>query len=921
MTRQTLSGTGPRTAIALALSALGTTASALAAGPIINEFSTSTAGVDVEYVEILGAPLTDYSRYAILEIEGDGSAAGTVDEFLPLGSTDGSGRLLLSVPANTFENGSLTLLLVQDFTGAAGQDLDSDNDGSLDAAPWSELADAIAVLDGGSADRTYGPALGPNFDGVSPFAPGGASRVPDGASTWVRNDFDLAGIAGFPGSLVAGEALNTPGTANTSTDTPVIADQCGDPATLIHQIQGSGRVFDPAFGGVQRIEAVVTAIKPGLGGLYVQEEAVDQDADPATSEGLFVFLGGTEASGVSVGDRVRVSGTVAEFVTSGGASSQTQMSGSPAVTRCGTGEPVAAVPITLPLTDDTALESVEGMLVSLPQTLQISEYFNFDRFGEVVLSLPTPGFVRPMTPTAVVAPGEAATALASANRLATILVDDGNSAQNPDPAIHPGNGQAFTLDNRFRGGDTITDVTGVVDDLFGRYRLQPTVYGGFEPVNPRPDLPPAVGGNLRVASLNVLNFFLTLDNQGSVCGPLRDQGCRGADTADEFSRQQAKLLDALLALDGDIVGLVEMENTVGVEPAGHLASELNAVLGSGTYAYIDTGPIGSDAIRVGLLYKPSRVSPEGPFTVLDGGVDSRFVDDRNRPALAQTFRVVEGGTRLTIAVNHLKSKGSACDDIGDPDVGDGQGNCNLTRTAAAEALADWLATQPTGVADDGALIIGDLNAYDKEDPIVALKAAGFEDLLARFGGEGAYSYVFDGQAGYLDHALAGSSIARAVTGAASWHVNADEPDLLDYDTSFKKAAQQALFEPTVFRSSDHDPVLVGLDLLAPTLNVSASPSLLWPPNHRMVPVRITATAEDDQPGTAPTVKLLSVTSSALDSADSDIRVVDDRTVLLRAERENGQEARVYTLTYEAEDAAGNRTLARTFVSVPANRGR
>ena len=254
MIRQPRNGAGMRKAIAVAVSALGTSAAAYAASPVINEFSVSTTGADVEYVEVLGEPLTDYSRYAILEIEGDGTGAGIVDEVLPLGSTDADGRLLLSVPANTFENGSLTLMLVQNFAGSPGQDLDTDNDGTLDATPWSELADAIAVLDGGASDLAYGPELGPNFDGLGSFAPGGASRVPDGSTTWVRNDFDLAGIVGFPGSLVLGEALNTPGLENTTVETPVVADQCGDPATRIHQIQGAAAQFDPAFGRFRNLE-------------------------------------------------------------------------------------------------------------------------------------------------------------------------------------------------------------------------------------------------------------------------------------------------------------------------------------------------------------------------------------------------------------------------------------------------------------------------------------------------------------------------------------------------------------------------------------------------------------------------------------------------------------------------------------------
>ena len=161
-------------------------------------------------------------------------------------------------------------------------------------------------------------------------------------------------------------------------------------------------------------------------------------------------------------------------------------------------------------------------------------------------------------------------------------------------------------------------------------------------------------------------------------------------------------------------------------------------------------------------------------------------------------------------VNHLKSKGSDCNDVGDPDTGDGAGNCNLTRTAAAEALVDWLATDPTGSGDDDVLLIGDLNSYDKEDPIDALLAGGYTDLVHAFQGEFAYSYVFDGQIGYLDHALASEGLADEVTGATVWHINADEPDILDYDMTFKQPAQDALVRaervPVVRpRPRDHRP--------------------------------------------------------------------------------------------------------------------
>jgi len=162
-----------------------------------------------------------------------------------------------------------------------------------------------------------------------------------------------------------------------------------------------------------------------------------------------------------------------------------------------------------------------------------------------------------------------------------------------------------------------------------------------------------------------------------------------------------------------------------------------------------------------------------------------------------------------VVVNHFKSKGSACDDIGDPDIGDGQGNCNLTRTSAAIALSNWLASDPTGSGDPDFLIMGDLNSYAKEDPIAALQSAEYTDMLAAYAGTEAYSYVFDGQSGYLDHALANGNLVSQVTDVAVWHINADEPAALDYNDY----NQPDLYAPDPYRSSDHDPVLVGLNLI------------------------------------------------------------------------------------------------------------
>jgi predicted extracellular nuclease len=374
-------------------------------------------------------------------------------------------------------------------------------------------------------------------------------------------------------------------------------------------------------------------------------------------------------------------------------------------------------------------------------------------------------------------------------------------------------------------------------------------------------------------------------------------------------------------MDADVLGLMELENAPDNTPIADLVAGLNAATAPGTYDFIATGPIGSDAIRDGLIYQPASVTPVGPFAILDSSVDPLFNDEKNRPVLAQTFQ--ENGTDdlVTVAVNHLKSKGSSCSDIGDPDLGDGQGNCNLTRTSAAVALAGWLTTDPTGSGDPDFMITGDLNAYAMEDPIAALEAAGYTDLMETFLGAGfdagAYSFNFFSQSGYLDHGLVNDTLLTRVKGASFWHINADEPSALNYNDY----NQPALYNPDPYRSSDHDPVLVGIcETTPPLVEVTVSPDSLWPPNHKYVTVEATVAVTDADPDA--TVTLLSVTSNEPDNGlgdgdrPNDIVIVDPNTFKLRAERSGIGEGRIYTITYEVVDACGNSTVASAAVTVP-----
>ena len=605
----------------------------------------------------------------------------------------------------------------------------------------------------------------------------------------------------------------------------VDAGACGTTFTPAHAIQGGGAAT-PFAGQVVTTEGVVVGdyegAQPALRGFYLQDAAGDGDA--TTSDAVFVFNDGADQ--VKLGDVVRVRGTAGEF------QGQTQVTAGAVVT-CGSDASVAPADVTLPVASADFLERYEGMLVRLPQSLTVTEHFQLGRFGQVVLA----SGGRLPQPTSVAAPGAAAAEVAAQNARNRLVVDDATNAQNPDPILFARGGSPLSAANTLRAGDVATGTVGVLTYTWGGNAASPNAYrvrtvsamgGGvpsFQATNQRPAAAPAVGGTLTTAAMNLLNYFNTFTGcTNGVGGAPSTNNCRGAEDAAEFDRQWPKTVAAITALDPDVLGVNEIENDgYGAGSAiAHLVERLNAAAGAGTYAFVDadagtgkTNALGTDAIKVGLIYKPARVTPVGVTAALNttAFVNGGDPGPRNRAALAQAFEQRSNGARVVVSVNHLKSKGSACTA---PDAGDGQGNCNAVRTAAARELAKWLASDPTDTGEPDVLILGDLNSYAQEDPITALGHAGYTNLVAQRVGAGAYSYAFDGQWGYLDHALATASLAPHVTGVAEWHINADEPSVLDYNLNFKTPGQVgSLYAADQFRVADHDPVVVGLNLPAP----------------------------------------------------------------------------------------------------------
>lgn len=817
--------------------------------PVINEFVFNHTGSDTnEFIEVFADPNTDLSGLTLVVIEGDSGATGTIDFAVALGSTDANGFWTTGLLDSAFENGSQTVLLVDGYSGEAGNDVDTNDDGVIDTPLWTSVLDSAAVSDGGEGDLSYSSAvLDAAFDGGA-FAPGGASRIPNGTDTdtagdWVRNDFDGAGIPALnPGSPSFGEAFNTPGTENQ------LVPENPPEELFIHDIQGETDT-SPEAGNVVTVRAIVVGdFQDGdadtgrsLSGFYLQEEDADADGNALTSEGIFVF-DDTFGIDVAIGDLVEVTGTVTEYF------GETQIGNVTQVNVVSSGNPLpSAASISLPAAATSTsqdgdlqpdLEAYEGMLVTFSDTLSITEMFQLDRFNEIKLS--QGGRLEQYTNFA--SPDQAGYAAHLEDiGSRTITYDDGLNVQNAD--IDNLDGFApFSTASDIRMGDTITDLSGVLSYQWAgnsasgaTWRVRSTQDGEntIDKVNARDAAPDDVGGTLKVASFNVLNFF----NGDGMGGGFPTE--RGATDAAELARQTDKIVKALIDLDADIVGLNEIENDgFGPESAiQELVDALNAALGvPGAFAFADPGlaQVGTDAITTGFIYDTRTVDIKAGTSVevLDDGdlaalgFSGPLFDgvNTNRNPMAVTFEEIATGEALTVAVNHFKSKGGEGTGL-DADQNDGAGNWNNRRLEAAQALDAWLDTDPTGSGDADFLIIGDLNSYAMEDPVQFLEGE-YDNLFDLFGITSPYSYVFDGQYGALDYGFSSSSLTAQVTGITEWHLNADEADALDYNLDFGR--DPVWFDAGVpYRASDHDPLVIGLNLAS------------------VAPLKLVGTSDDD----------------------------------------------------------------------------
>ncbi|MCZ2835960.1 ExeM/NucH family extracellular endonuclease [Modestobacter sp. VKM Ac-2985] len=722
-----------------------------AGSPFISEFHYDNDGTDVnERVEVAAAPGTDLTGWTLVGVNGNN---GQVYDTKALSGVVGESGTVV-VEFSGLQNGAPDGIALVDASGTVVQFLSYEGTftGTISGQP-------VDSTDVGVAETASSPAEG-------------SIQLIDGV--WVVT------------------ATNTFGAANAVVEPepepdPEPVDCATDGLTAITDVQGTGDE-SPLVGDTVTVAGVVTSSPDGFGSVYVQDPTATQ-GDASTAVNVF-----GSADGLEIGDAVQVTGEVAEYF------GLTQVEAT-AVALCAEDAALPApVSIDWAQTGGEERESLEGMLFQPTGAYTVTEVYNLNRYGEVMLAAGTEPLRQA---TDVVEPGEAAIAYEAENAEKVLLLDDGRSTNLATAGLAPSYGSA---EDAIRVGDQVTsfgDVPYVLDYRFDAWRAQPATVvtaetagtASFDDSNPRTDAPEEVGGDVQVASFNVLNYFTSFGGDA-----------RGAENAAELAEQEAKIVAAINSLGAEVVALEEIENSVKFgedrdEALAALTAALNAAAGEDRWAFVPSPAVlppveDQDVIRNAFIYQPAAVELVGESVVDTDDVWAGLA----RQPLAQTFRAA--GEEFTVVVNHFKSKGSAPE--GDEDSGDGQGNANATRVAEAERLVAFVDSLES--APDSTLLIGDFNSYTMEDPLDVLVGAGYTNLGAVTGES---TYVFSGRVGSLDHAFGSPALVTDVTGVDIWNINSVESYGYQYD------GYPGWYDADPFRSSDHDPIILGLDLGEP----------------------------------------------------------------------------------------------------------
>ena len=575
---------------------------------------------------------------------------------------------------------------------------------------------------------------------------------------------------------------------------------CTEKTTSIHDIQGPA-LESPMTGKTVLVKGVVTANFTGqqqLGGFFIQ--ANDQPTVNGQSGGLFIRHQ-QRLDDLQAGDLVVISGDVSEQF------EVTQINPIRRLLTCARGQALPeAVELQLPVSKDH-LEAHEGMRIKLASPHVITDLYQYIKYGEMTVSSQLL-----LSPSARFRPGESLNQYRNSLSQDQLVIDDGRLAAYARPLAAGLDGQPIQASTAPHLGQTVV-ASGVLHFGFGRYKLQPTSpmeWGDSD--NSSRSTPPMVPGALKVASFNLENLFTTLDAGQDACGPQQNFSCRGADNALELERQMDKLVLAINGANAAVMGLQELENNAKASISA-LVTALNEAAGLKRWHFIDTGILGDDVIKVGIIYQPALLTPEGPHAILNSAANPAFKERQHRLVVAQTFKDANQN-RFNLATVHFKSKSCSDAEGENQDQNDGQGCFNAARQEVSHLVADWLDSDPTGQGAAATFLVGDFNAYAFEDPMVTLADKGYKNMAASFLGSHNWTASFRGMVGALDHILANQAAQKLVKGVAQWHINSTAVYQFDYNTElldedFPRPEGFYYLDP--FASSDHDLVMAGFE--------------------------------------------------------------------------------------------------------------
>lgn len=843
--------------LACALSATLTAGLALAPFAVVSPAFAATSGDDVVISEVYargGSANQPFTNKFVELFNPTGSAinlGGYSVQYRSAGGTGNAGTVVAltgEIPAG----GHYLIAGGSNNNGANGVALpaaDATNSGlnlqgSNGTVALVESTTAVALPTGNVVEAAnplivdlVGYGTSNTYEGTGAAPTSGSNSVPqslvraDGGIDSDNNAADFTAVSTPTPTNSAGETggSDNGGGENGGGDGPG-DDVPAEDTHSIAEIQGTG-ASTPLSGQTVTTSGVVTAVYAtgGFNGYYLQTAGSGGDTDPTArtaSDGIFIYAGTAARAGeVAIGDHVRVTGQATEYY------DLTQVdisSGAHAKLAEPAAAPIPVANFEIPATD-AGREVFEGMLV-LPaaDAYVVSDTYNLGGWGSTAYGSVGLGLGGPLRQESdVAAPGTPAFNDAVADNAArAITLDDGQSQQTSTSASVP----YLTGNADIRTGASLTFDQPVVLDYRFQWNFQPT-----SPVTGNADwlratggetqaanaAPAEVGGDLKLATFNVLNYFTTLGEDVSGCQSYTDRsgtpltvrtGCspRGAWDNDNLERQEAKIVAAINGLGADVVTLEEIENSAKM-PGGsnqdvaleNLVAALNEAAGSGTWDFVpwpaDAPPVSEqDVIRTAVIYRTATVDVAADAVVLSG---STAFSNAREPFAAALKSTANPDYEFVVVGNHFKSKGGSC---GSPV----EGCFNEDRERQSAALADFADVYASDLGIDDIFLTGDFNSYSAESPIQVLEADGYENLTAR---SGKSSYVFNGKVGSLDHILGNESAASRVTDVDVWQINANESVLQEYSRYNYFASSH--FQPgTVFRASDHNPGIVGIDV-------------------------------------------------------------------------------------------------------------